>query len=241
MPGFFWFCYRPHPKDGEGNIFSLFVICQFTPGGTPFSRWGGTLFPGLDRGGTPFPGLDGGYPIQLTGGYPLPRSGRGATPFLGLEGGFPIQLMGGTPFPGLDGGGETPSSWCGIPWGTPSRGTPIQVQVGGTPWQGYPPYRSSITCTCYAVGGVHLAFTQEDFLVLFFFQSIFCKRFSCDNPVKLSPFMGGGGGTVISTWQKLLPPLIWQMGNSTQGKSATSMLIIFFTNLPFVADGAFHW
>ena len=60
-------------------------------------------------------------------------------------------------------------------------GTPTQVWMGGvpqgTPWPcldggdgGYtppPPIRqSSIASTCYAAGGMPLAFTQEDFLVL---------------------------------------------------------------------------
>ena len=44
------------------------------------------------------------------------------------------------------------------------RGTPCLV--GGTPSLPPPPIaQSSIASTCYAVGGVPLAFTQEDFLV----------------------------------------------------------------------------
>ena len=56
-------------------------------------------------------------------------------------------------------------------WGGGS--TPSQVQTGGTPvqdWMGYPPLsirrQISIASTCYAAGGIPLAFTQEDFLVL---------------------------------------------------------------------------
>ena len=72
----------------------------------------------------------------------------------GGAGGTPSQVqVGGYPIPG------------------PGRGgTPSQVQVGG----GYPipgpggggvPRQSSTASTCYAAGGVPLAFTQEDFLV----------------------------------------------------------------------------
>ena len=61
--------YRPHPKDGEGNVFSL-----STPGGRGW--WGGTLshnalqhFPechGADTRGGTLPGgtLAGGYPSR---------------------------------------------------------------------------------------------------------------------------------------------------------------------------------
>ena len=63
---------------------------------------------------------------------------------------------GGYPQPGLDGGrgtwGNPPparSGWCG--GGTPSTPPPIG--------------QSSIVSTCYAAGGMPLAFTQEDFLV----------------------------------------------------------------------------
>ena len=87
-------------------------------------------------------------------------------------GGYPISSR-EYPIPGLDGGGLVPgvpplsrSGWWRVP-----RVTPDQVwMVGGYPdqvWMGYPPpiRQSSIASTCYAVGGVPLAFTQEDFLV----------------------------------------------------------------------------
>ena len=45
-------------------------------------------------------------------------------------------------------------------WGVP-RIPPVQVQAGVPPSR----YRSSIACTYYAVVGVPLALTQEDFLV----------------------------------------------------------------------------
>ena len=83
------------------------------------------------------------------GGYPLHRSRWGGYSFPGPGGGYPFQLMGGTP-----------SSWWGVP------------PAGVTPWQGVTPlagvspsHQSSIACTCFAAGGMLLAFTQEDFLV----------------------------------------------------------------------------
>ena len=137
----------------EGNVFTLSTI----------SGWGGP------------------HPADWGGGVPLPRSGQGGTPsscwgvphsqvWTGVPPsqvwmGVPIQLTGGggTPFPGLDG-------W--VPH--LGRGTPTRVppQQGLTPTRGNPtppgvppPYRSSIACTCFAAGGVPLAFTQEDLLV----------------------------------------------------------------------------
>ena len=88
------------------------------------------------------------------------------------------------------GGGGTPSQWGrGLPPSFPTQGgTPSQVrpEVGvppskvkrgvpsGQDREGYPhpssgrkgtPNRNSTACTCYAVGGLTLAFTQEDFFV----------------------------------------------------------------------------
>ena len=92
----------------------------------------------------------GGYP-----GYPLARSGWWG----GGRKGDPLDGRGyqGTLWPGLDGGGvpkvPTGQVWCG-------GGYP------GTGWGTLPPIRqSSIASTCYAAGGMPLAFTQEDFLV----------------------------------------------------------------------------
>ena len=58
-------------------------------------------------------------------------------------------------------------SWLGYPWlgpGYPPATTGISHQLG----LGYsppPPRQNSRACTCYAVGGMPLAVTQEDFLV----------------------------------------------------------------------------
>ena len=124
---------------------------------------GGTPYPGLvggvphpaDQEGTPFPGLDGGgvpYPADLVG-TPFPGLYRGGV-------GYPIQLMGGTP--------------------SPQQGVPPSP-AGGTPSPA-PPWQSSIGCTCYAAGGVPLAFTQEDFLVCRY--DLFCDL--ADNIVSAS-------------------------------------------------------
>ena len=54
-------CYRPHPKDGEGNVFSL---------STPWGGVGGTSV--RSRRGVPHPGQDGGVPWPGCG---TPRNG----------------------------------------------------------------------------------------------------------------------------------------------------------------------
>ena len=86
----------------------------------------------------------------------------GGVPQTGLDGGgYPGQvwMVGGYlgyPQPGLDGGGAPP--WPGL-------------DVGGTWGTPHPPIRqSSIASTCYVAGGMPLAFTQEDFLVIQFFR-----------------------------------------------------------------------
>ena len=64
---------------------------------------------------------------------------------------------------GGGGGYHLPRSrWEGYPLLRSRQGvSPSQVQVGGGT------YWNSIACTCYAAGGMPLAFTQEDFLVSF--------------------------------------------------------------------------
>ena len=57
------------------------------------------------------------------------------------------------PGPSLDGGGKPPGR---SGWGVPPHHD----------WMGSPP---TIASTCYAAGGMSLAFTQEDFLVDFNF------------------------------------------------------------------------
>ena len=125
--------YRPHPKDGEGNIFTLCVS------------------PHLDGGG------GGGYPILLTGGggggTSIPGQDRGRGTSIsgpGWGGGTPSQVQdgGGNPISGPDGGYPHLRSRMGVlhlrTGGTPSqdRGYPIPGQDRGYPhwdWMGYPP------------------------------------------------------------------------------------------------------
>ena len=88
-----------------------------------------------------------------------PHLGGGVTHL--ADRGYPFLLDWGVPHPSQ--WGYPPSKvrmGGGVPQGTPS--CPGQVpgqEDGGTPNQ------NSTVCTCYAVGGMPLAFTQEDFLV----------------------------------------------------------------------------
>ena len=96
--------------------------------------------------------LPGGYPILPTEGYPIPGPDRG-TPSHTCTGGYLHPRHGwvpqGTPHPDLG-------------WGNPPL--PTWTWDGVTP----PSVRRqiSIATTCYAAGGMPLAFTQEDFLVV---------------------------------------------------------------------------
>ena len=139
-------------------------------GGYPISGQGGTL---ARSRGVPQPGLDvGGTPSQV-GGTPArsrwgtPQTWDGVPPVPGM--GYPPDLGWGTP---LDLGCGTPPD---LGWGTPPDirwGTPLDLRWG-TPldlrW-GTPPRQISIASTCYAAGGMPLAFTQEDFIVPILFQ-----------------------------------------------------------------------
>ena len=99
-------------------------------------------FTGGAGGGTPVPG-------SFSGEYPVPGSFPG--PFLG----------GGTPV--LEGVEVTLSQ----PGGTPGQGYPCSKDKTGVP-----PARTVVppspprASTCYVAGGMPLAVTQEDFLVL---------------------------------------------------------------------------
>ena len=134
-------------------------------------------------------------------GYPILGSGRGAptqgTPWQGAPT-WGIPLAGaptwGTPQQGASawgtpqqGGAHLGYPQQGTPaWSTPQQGatawgTPQQegAHLGYPPWQEVParvpprpPSRSSIACTCYAVVGMPLVFTQEDFLVSIVFNEI---------------------------------------------------------------------
>ena len=138
-------------KMGEGNIFSLCVSSH--PG------MGGYLHLPIGGGG-----VGGGYTILPNGGYSILP-----------DGGTPSFLTGGTPIRSWlgEGGGEYTTSE--LDGGT----LPLELEFHsfiGTGW-GYPPMvgggstpppggrQSSRVSTCYAAGGMPLAFTQEDFLV----------------------------------------------------------------------------
>ena len=90
------------------------------------------------------------------GGHPHPRSGWVPPPWMGKGAHW------GTPYqgqvPGLDGG---------TGWSTPCPGLDGVPHQSRTGW-GIPPLvrrQSSTAITCYVVGGMLLAFIQEDFLV----------------------------------------------------------------------------
>ena len=74
--------YRPHPKDGKGNIFTLCVSQHLDGGGTHPA----------DGEDTPIPGQDGGYSHlrSRTSGVPNLRSRTGGTPVSGPGWGYPI-------------------------------------------------------------------------------------------------------------------------------------------------------
>ena len=96
--------------------------------------------------------------------------------------------MGGT-YLAADGGGEPTSSWWGIPTfqltGVPISGR-YPFSQGKYPQPGrFPPTStarvgtSTTASTCYAAGGMPLAFTQEDFLVVFIDQRYLCCEATC--------------------------------------------------------------
>ena len=172
----------------EGNVFILSTISWGGGGGggagTPSQvyGWGGTLskvwmvggYPGqvwMVGGGVLQPGLDeGGYPSQvwMVGGT-----------WTGLDGGGTLGTAShhysmGSPPPWLD--GVSPPPWLdGVPPTVTGWGTPNPTMTG---WGKPPPPHTNIASTCYAAGGMPLAFTQEDFLVSLFVyensQSVNC-------------------------------------------------------------------
>ena len=112
-------------------------------------------------------GLDGeGYPIPGPDwGVPHPRSGRGGVqyPIPGLDRGVPHPADGGYPPSKIRMGVLPIQDWMGYPLPHQQDGVcPLSKTGWGTP----PPVRRQISkvSTCYAAGGVPLAFTQEDFL-----------------------------------------------------------------------------
>ena len=145
--------YRPHPKDGEGNVFSL-CVSSHLDGGYPIHWWGILPSQVQGAGGTPFPGPGGDTPSQVGWVTPFPgpaRGGRGTPPSRsdprmgGGAGWVPL------PHPGQFlgwGWGDVPPSmshtgmggWAGGEAGySPSRSDP---RMGG--WGGVPPHPGQI-------------------------------------------------------------------------------------------------
>ena len=179
-----------------GGRYCFQFVCQSTSQGgrgVPQSGLGGGYsIPGLAGGGVPHPrsglgvggphprsgwGVPGVPPNQVRMGYPLDL-GWG-TP-LDMGQGTPLDLGWGTPSPRH--GQGTPWTWDRVPprpgTGYPpdlGRGTPPDLGRG-TPqtWDRVPPPTDlgwgtpppGIASTCYAAGGMPLAFTQEDLLVV---------------------------------------------------------------------------
>ena len=168
--------YRPR------NIFTLCVSPHLDEGRVP-RLVGGTHVWGypIPGQGVPVPGLGGGTPSQvwMVGGYlgypPSQVWMVGSTQSTPPQQVWMVGVPGVPPWPGLDGGGVpgVPPSQVWMVEGYPWYLAPGQVwMVGGVPrvspphqdWMGYPP--------CYAEGGMPLAFTKEDFLVILYFRSI---------------------------------------------------------------------
>ena len=108
----------------------------------------------------------------------IPRLGGGeSTPIPGQDGGYPIPDQDGVP-PTISRMGYHPMAGWGYSlsagWGDP----PSQVKTGGST-----PNWNSIACTCYAAGGMPLAFTQEDFLVLTAFEKYRFLRFGMSSGI----------------------------------------------------------
>ena len=136
---------------GWGKVmFSHVSVCLFTRGVPHLGDWGGASPSQVQAGGTPSPSAGWGTPPS--------RPGKGVPPTWTWEGVA-------TPRPDL--GREYCPAWTweevppcpDLEGGTPPPPSPGQVQGRGYPNQ------NSIACTCYAAGGMPLAFTQEDFLV----------------------------------------------------------------------------
>ena len=127
IPGRVCHFYRPHPKDGEGNIFSLSVSSHLG---------GGAYLPSRQGGGTYLPRSGWGYPSSQVGG--------GGT-YLSQAGGYlPFQVwmgMGvGTPLPrvGTLHPGQVPH--------LPRVGTPLS-RVGTPPTQSRYPHLGQVSPT----------------------------------------------------------------------------------------------
>ena len=167
---------------GEGNSFSLLVCPQGEGGGSTYPGQVQGTYPPLARSGQGKGVPQGTYSGQGT--YPLARSGWGEgvptpwprylpPPRSGWRGSTPRDLLPqhgpdtqevvpqGTYPPGQDEGRGYPK--------LPTSPSQVRTGEGGTPRYLLPhPWLR----TCYTVGGMPLAVTQEDFLVL---KIIYCE------------------------------------------------------------------
>ena len=132
----------------EGNIFSLSTLAG-----------GGVSHPRSGRGGVPYP-RSGSQVWTRGGGVPHPRFGWG------VPWGTPLAKSGWWGVPPRSGWweGGNPGYPPGQVWMVPPP--PARSGWWGVPREPPHPHYSSIASTCYPAGGVPLAFTQEDFLVL---------------------------------------------------------------------------
>ena len=154
----------------EGNIYTWKCLSVHFWGG------GGTQS-SLGHGGSQssLGWWEGGvYPIQpwMRGGSQS-SLGQGVPNPAWMGEGIPIQPWMGGPDPALDRGYPNLEWGVSQPWmgGYPSLGQGGTPSLGGTQSLGIPPIAS--TYYGFAVGGVSLAFMQEDFLVIHIFTEIF--------------------------------------------------------------------
>ena len=132
------YCYCPHLKNG-GRCCFQFVSSHLDGREVPIwlFGWGGVHHPRSRGEGVPHPADGGGGVTPISGlDGRVPYPADRGTPSKIRKGVPPSKISRGYPHPGLD-------------WVPPS---PIRRQI-------------SIASNCYTVGGVPLAFTQEDFLV----------------------------------------------------------------------------
>ena len=151
-----------------------------------------------------------GYPILPEGVTPIFPMGE--VTLLFLKGGYPNPSQGyqpqGTPIQirfQVRIGGITPSRS-----GPRSGGYPgIPPIVTGTRWEYPPPVRrqSSIASICYAASGMPLAFTQEDFLVLYIIHlsfMFFVINRKCSKP-RVDITRSPKEGVSVAPWIWLFP------------------------------------
>ena len=136
----------------------MFSLCPPLQGGYPHPAKGGGV-PKVQTWGYLSVGPDRGVPHPRSGwGYPIPDMDMGVPPSKIRMGGYPIKDWMG--YPPLGTGRGTLPSRTG--WGTTHPPTPHP----GLDRASHTIKRHiSIASTCYAAGGMPLAFTQEYFLV----------------------------------------------------------------------------